>query len=105
MVFIMLSGVLSTLNFLDVDSTCLHSVNDKYFPPEVVDIYQYSLTALLWIVSIPMIVMIFMVGMRDNLKFSCYPIIIVNIIFSFMIFVLSQIVVIASIIYSNSTLL
>ena len=46
-----------------------------------------------------------MVGMRDNLKFGCYPIVIANIIFAFMLLVLSQILIISALIYSGNTLI
>lgn len=67
--------------------------------------YQYSMTALLWIVSLPMIILFIMVGMRDNLKFGCYPVVLVNLIFSFMLFLLSQITIITSLIYTEDILI
>ena len=52
-----------------------------------------------------MILLSFMVGMRDNLKFGCYPIVIANIIFAFMLLVLSQILIISALIYSGNPLI
>lgn len=52
-----------------------------------------------------MIFLVFMVRMRDNLKFGCYPIVIANIIFAFMLLILSQILIIYSLIYSEDILL
>lgn len=52
-----------------------------------------------------MIFLVFMVSMRDNMKFGCYPIVIANIIFSFMLFILSQIMLIQSIVYSQNVLI
>ena len=52
-----------------------------------------------------MMSLFFMVGMRDNLKFGCYPVVIANIIFAFMLFILSQIVIISSIIQSGNNLI
>jgi hypothetical protein len=94
LVFIVLSGILGSLNFYDVDAKCLHTYDETNFSSQSVDLLQYSLTALLWIVSIPMIILVVMVGMRDNMKFGCYPIVIANIIFAFMLFILSQILII-----------
>ena len=88
-VFIVLSGILGSLNFYDVGANCLHTYNEEKITSEFVDLYQYSLTALLWIVSIPLIFLVFMIRMRDNLKFGCYPFVIANIIFSFMLLILS----------------
>ena len=39
------------------------------------------------------------------MKFGCYPVVIANIIFAFMLFVLSQILIIYSLIYSEEMLL
>jgi hypothetical protein len=52
-----------------------------------------------------MILLFFMVGMRDNLKFGCYPVVIANIIFAFMLLVLSQILIISAIIHSGNILI
>jgi hypothetical protein len=104
-IFMVLSGIMGSLNFYNVDAKCLHTYNEENFSSTSVDLFQYSLTALLWIVSLPMILLFFMVGMRDNLKFGCYPIVIANIIFSFMLFVLSQILIISAIIYSGNILI
>ena len=105
LVFIILSGIMCSLNFYDVDAKCLHTFEEDVFGSTSVDLYQYSLTALLWIVSLPMMSLFFMVGMRDNLKFGCYPVVIANIIFAFMLFILSQIVIISSIIQSGNNLI
>lgn len=105
LVFIILSGIMCSLNFYDVDGKCLHTFEEDVFGSTSVDLYQYSLTALLWIVSLPMMSLFFMVGMRDNLKFGCYPVVIANIIFAFMLFILSQIVIISSIIQSGNNLI
>jgi hypothetical protein len=104
-VFIVLTGILGSLNFYDVNSICLHTFDENNFGSTSVDLYQYSLTALLWIVSLPMILLSFMVGMRDNLKFGCYPIVIANIIFAFMLFILSQIVIISAMVYTGNILI
>lgn len=104
-IFIVLNGILASLNFYDVDAPCLHTYSEQHIATSWVDLYQYSMTALLWIVSLPMIFLFLMVGMRDNLKFGCYPIVIANIIFSFMLLILSQIVVITAIIYSGEILI
>jgi hypothetical protein len=105
LIFIVLNGVLASLNFYDVDAPCLHTYAEDSIGTTWVDLYQYSMTALLWIVSLPMIFLFLMVGMRDNLKFGCYPIVIANIIFAFMLFILSQIVIITSIIYTEEVLI
>jgi hypothetical protein len=105
LVFIVLSGVLGSLNFYDMNAKCLHTYDESLIRSDYVDLSQYSLTALLWIVSVPMMFLACMVGMRDNMKFGCYPIVIANIIFAFMLFVLSQIVLIESIIYSQDVLI
>ncbi len=102
MIFIVLTGVLGSLNFYNLEAPCLHTYNEEKFSSEFVDLYQYSLTALLWIVSLPMMFLILMVGMKDNLKFGCYPIVIANIIFAFMLFVLSFILIINALIYSEN---
>ena len=102
LVYMILSGIMCSVNFLDVEAKCLHTYNESAFSSQSVDLYQYSLTALLWIVSLPMILLFFMVGMRDNLKFGCYPVVIANVIFAFMLFILSQIVIISAIVYSES---
>lgn len=100
-VFIVLTGVVCNINFFKVDDKCLHTYDEDAVSSDFVDMYQYSLTALLWIVSLPMLILVFMVSMRDNLKFGCYPVVIANIIFAFMLLVLSQIVIINSIIYTQ----
>lgn len=88
-VFLVLSGIPAQLNFYVIGGTCLHTHNEDELSSANVDMYQYSMTALLWIVSLPMIILFIMVGMRDNLKFGCYPVVLVNLIFSFMLFILS----------------
>ena len=105
LVFMVLSGIMGSLNFFNVYGQCLHTYDEENFGSKSVDLFQYSLTALLWIVSIPMILLFFMVGMRDNLKFGCYPVVIANIIFAFMLFVLSQILIISAIVYSGNILI
>jgi hypothetical protein len=102
MIFLVLSGILASLNFYDTASPCLHTYSEAAISTEYVDLYQYSMTALLWIVSLPMIILAVMVAMGDNLRFGCYPFIIANMIFSFMLFLLSQIVIILAIIYTKN---
>ena len=48
-----------------------------------------------------MMFLAFMVGLRDNLKFACYPIVIANIIFALMLLILSQILIIYALVYSG----
>lgn len=100
-IFIVLTGIPGSLNFYNVEATCLHTYDESNFPSKSVDLFSYSLTALLWIVSIPMLFLAVMVGMRDNLKFACYPIVIANIIFALMLFILSQILIINALVYSG----
>ena len=53
-------------------------------------------------VAVPLILLLSLIGLRDNLKFCCYPIVIANIIFALMLFVLSQIVILYSLLFPQS---
>lgn len=105
LIYIILCGILSELNFYVVDDTCLHTVNEGRFSTQDVDMYQFALLALLWVVSVPIVILILMAGMKDSLKVGCYPVVIANIIFGFMLFILSQIVIVYALIYGESNYL
>lgn len=81
---------------------CLHTVDEEAFSSQDADTYQYALTALLWVVVIPLALMIILMESKDNLKFACYPLVIANIIFAFMLFILTQIILIYAIVYGEN---
>ncbi|CDW90585.1 UNKNOWN [Stylonychia lemnae] len=103
--YLTLTGILAQLNFYDAYGKCLHTQNEKSFSSTDVDMYQYALLALLWVVAIPFLFLIGMISIRDNLKVGCYPVVIANLIFAFMLFILSQIVIINAIMFASSILL
>lgn len=102
MLFMVLSGILAQLNLYAVSSPCLHTTDEAHFSSAYVDLYQYALLALLWVVTVPLLFMLCMLKLRDNLKVGCYPIVVANIIFGFMLMLLSQIVIVYSLIYAEN---
>lgn len=98
--FIVLSGCLPHLNFY-VLSTCLHTASNN-FGIQWTDNYQYCLVALIWVITVPLIVFLLMNVMNDNLRYSLIPIIIGFVIFLLMVAILSIIIIVNAIIYANS---
>ena len=105
LIYIVLCGILAQLNFYVVKDSCLHTVDEDSLSTSDVDMYQYALLALLWVVAMPIIILIGMAGMKDNMKVGCYPVVIANVIFGLMLFILSQIVIINAMFYAENELL
>eukprot|EP00347_Sterkiella_histriomuscorum_P022995 403336357 len=105
LIYIILTGILAQLNFYVADSKCLHTKYEDKFSSLNVDMYQYALLSLLWVVAVPLLFLFGMIGLQDNMKVGCYPIVIANIIFGLMLFILTQIIIVYAIMYAERSFL
>jgi hypothetical protein len=52
MLCIVFCGTLPELNFYDSKALCLHTADEDYISTIDVDMYQFALLALLWVVAV-----------------------------------------------------
>ena len=91
--FITLSGSLPQLTFYKVSEACLHTADDVGFNINWTDYYQFCLTSLIWVISVPMIIFLVFTVCRDLLRFALIPVLVANLIFQIMTTILAFIVV------------
>lgn len=65
------------------------------------DHYQYQLDILLWIIVGPGLIMVISIYTKDASRLICYPILIANMIFGFMLLILALIVLIYKILMTD----
>lgn len=99
--FMAMSGCLPHFNFYitDRDHYCLFS---NRLSIAQVDAYQFILTFLVWTVMIPTFSFLGLNLMRDNIKYTCIPVIIATAIFQVLIVVIAAIIIINVLISANT---
>lgn len=79
--FMTLSGCLPHLTFYFVNDVCLHTYSQRDFGLNWTDYYQFCLTALIWVISVPITLYVAATALRDSLRYILIPLIIANITF------------------------
>jgi hypothetical protein len=96
--FMVLSGSLPHLTMYHLDDECLHTTDSDFFGINFTDFYQYCLTTLVWIMTIPLIVFISFSIFKDNCRMLMYPCMAADVVFLFTSVILSSFVVVFTIV-------
>lgn len=100
--FMTLAGCLPHLMFYFHHDVCLHTYSSQFFGIDWTDYYQFCLTMLVWVISIPLAIFLVANAFRDNIKYSMYPFLIANMVFQFMLTILAFVCVVFAIFHGNS---
>ena len=85
---IIFSGCMPSLALMNIGSPCLHTGNPK-FDLYWTDKYQFLISVLLWTVILPISFMLLSIALKDQSRLICYPILIANLIFGFIMIFMS----------------
>ena len=96
-----LGGCMPTLTLLNIGSPCLHTGNPK-FNMFWTEKYQYLISVLLWTVILPISCMLISIVLKDQSRLICYPILIANLIFGFIMVFMSLYLISQSIFYGEN---
>ena len=96
--FITLSGSLPHLIFYYASDICLHTYSERDFGLNWTDYYQFCLTLMTWVISVPMLIFVIASSFGDNIKYFLFPFLIANLVFVFVTSLLSLIVIVFSLI-------
>jgi len=97
LLFIMLAACIPHVIFYYTDHPCLHTYSQADFGINWTDYYQYSMLACVWVIMIPVVLFTLGKACNDSIRYIWYPMMIGNIVFVLMLFVLSMIVVVFAI--------
>ena len=100
--FMVLSGALPHLTMYHLDDECLHTSDEDFFGINFTDFYQYCLTTLVWMMTIPMLIFLTFSIFKDNCRMLMYPCMAVDLVFLFTSVILSSFVVVFTIIQGYS---
>ena len=84
-----MGGCLPNLSFFAYGAPCLHTSDNERFSVTVSDRYQYLLATFLWVLIIPGLVMSISLLFRDKSGLICFPCLIANTVFGFIMMFLS----------------
>ena len=88
-----LGGCLPNLAFFTFGEICLNTMDPDLMPVEVSDKYQYLVVVLLWVIILPTICMGVGTVFRDHSRLVCYPVLIANLIFGFLVIVMAIVII------------
>lgn len=90
--FLMLFGCLPHFIFYFPRDKCLHTYSARDFGINWTDYYQYCLTMLSWVITVPVVIYFCGTALRDNFKYFMYPFLVANLVFIFTSCILAFIV-------------
>ena len=92
-----LAGILPMIGLVNYGDPCLTTYDPQAITLRQLDQYQYQLCIILWIITVPAVIMLISSVTQDMSRVICFPFLIANMVFSFMLLVLSIIVLIEKI--------
>ena len=95
---VILAGCLPSVGITNTGKPCLRTTDPDILTLEDIDHFQYQLDILLWMIMIPGLIMMYSTFMKDAGRIICYPILIANLIFGFMM-VITAVMVLFYVVY------
>ena len=85
----MINSTQSAINLYDFSTDCLISQNEALRDLETVDNLQYVCSVLMFFITIPIVFTTVFLIVGDNIRYCCYPLLLINVLFGCAFVILS----------------